>query len=309
MAIDDNTNYTLTGAQVKDLAARIKAAGGLPLYVQESPGQDISAFYSDDAYTTPVSASDIYDAYAGGAEITVFFYDSQLDKTEAARVVKMTEAGTYWLDMIAGGYYCDYKDMTTYWKANNIAIQDVNNGTLTIKHNGTNVQTFSANQYSNAIANIETIWADDVVPATQVPPITSSLIDWSTMEHWSITLSGNTTVSQTTSYNYVDVPGGSVTANMTVGGIYLVLVNASVRCQGGSTDCYARVVVNGNNQVAVGVSQNPAAGTFTTASAAQLFTPSQASNTFNLQIGGGRANSDYMIAGGLISSVQIIRIA
>lgn len=138
--------------------------------------------------------------------------------------------------------------------------------------------------------------------------VTNANIGWSTMEHWTITLSGNQTVSQTTAYNYVDVPGGSVTATMEVGGVYLVLLNASVRCNDGSTDVYARVLANGG-QAAVGVSQNQAAGTFATVSSAQLFTAAQASNTFKLQIGGGRANSDYMIAGDLISSVQIIRIA
>lgn len=152
------------------------------------------------------------------------------------------------------------------------------------------------------------IHAVDIETTSSVPPITSSLIDWSSMEHWSITLSENKTVTQGSAYNYVDVPDGSITISMTVGGVYLVMLNASVRCNDGSTDCYARVLANGG-QAAVGVSQNQAAGTFATVSSAQLFTASQASNTFKLQIGGGRANSGYMIAGGLISSVQIIRIA
>lgn len=195
---------------------------------------------------------------------------------------------------------------STYVETDELPI--VNDATLTIQHNGTTVQTFTANQSTAATANIETIWADDIEATTDVPPITSSLIDWSTMEHWSITLNGNKTVSQTTAYSYADVPGGSMTISMTVGGVYLVLLNASVRCDGGSTDVYARVLANGG-QIATGVSQNQAAGTFATVTSAQLFTAAQASNTFKLQIGGGRANSDYMIAGGAISSVQIMRIA
>lgn len=70
----------------------------------------------------------------------------------------------------------DYGDLL-----NKPTIPTVNDATLTIQHNGTNVQTFTANQSTNATANIETIWADDVAPATQVPPITSNMIDWSTM--------------------------------------------------------------------------------------------------------------------------------
>ena len=157
-------------------------------------------------------------------------------------------------------------------------------------------------------SNGDTLYPQAV--ATNLAPgsVTSNKIDWSTMEHWSITLSGNKTVTQGSAYSYADVPDGSMTINMTVGGVYLVLLNASVRCDEGSTDCYARVLANGG-LVATGVSQNQAAGTFATVSSVQLFTAAQASNAFKLQIGGGRANSNYMIAGGAISSVQIVRIA
>lgn len=50
-------------------------------------------------------------------------------------------------------------------------IPTVNNGTLTIQQNGTNVQTFTANQSANATANVETIYSVDVSstqPITQV---------------------------------------------------------------------------------------------------------------------------------------------
>lgn len=56
-------------------------------------------------------------------------------------------------------------------------IPTVNDATLTIQHNGTTVQTFTANQSTAATANIETIWADDAIPTTQVPPVTTSMID------------------------------------------------------------------------------------------------------------------------------------
>lgn len=152
------------------------------------------------------------------------------------------------------------------------------------------------------------IHAVDIAPATHVPPITSSMIDWSTMEHWSITLSGNKTVSQTTAYNYVDIPDASVTFTATVGGVYLVLLNASITCAGGSTDCYARALLNGGN-VAVGVGHNLAANKFISVASAQVFTATQASNTIKMQLGGGIANANYTILGSVQSSVQIMRIA
>lgn len=51
MAIDDNTNYTLTGAQVKDLAQRIKSGGG---------GGNAVILYSSVSFHTPLQLVDIY---------------------------------------------------------------------------------------------------------------------------------------------------------------------------------------------------------------------------------------------------------
>lgn len=55
-------------------------------------------------------------------------------------------------------------------KADASAIPTVNDATLTIQHNGSNVQTFTANQSANATANIETIYSVDVS--------TTQAIDW-----------------------------------------------------------------------------------------------------------------------------------
>ena len=68
---------------------------------------------------------------------------------------------------------------STYVEADELPT--VNDATLTIQHNGTTVQTFTANQASAATANIETIWADDLLPATQVAPVTGDMINWSTI--------------------------------------------------------------------------------------------------------------------------------
>lgn len=58
----------------------------------------------------------------------------------------------------------------------------VNDGTLTIQHNGTSVQTFTANQSTSATANIETIYSVDAIDTTAVTPtVTADMIDWSTM--------------------------------------------------------------------------------------------------------------------------------
>lgn len=99
MAIDDNTSYELTGAQVKDLASKIKA---------------------------------------------------KADSSSLATVA-------------ASGSYNDLSDKPT--------IPTVNDGTLTIQHNGTTKGTFTANQSTASTVNIETIYSEDVSttqPVTQV---------------------------------------------------------------------------------------------------------------------------------------------
>lgn len=325
MAIDDSTNYTLTGAQVKDLAARIKAGGGgMIVYVDasfESPSS-ITNVFSDSGLTTVADWEDMADVIlAGGTVIAV--YDNGSNKHQYVELVSVTindnvAVGKRFAGVISSGVgetsppltiFLYYNDSlaTPRWFAEGASTPTVNDATLTIQHNGTNVQTFTANQSTNATANIETIWADDIAPATQVPPITSSLIDWSTMEHWTLGISGNQTVTQGSAYDYVDVPGTSKTLTMTVGGVYLVMINAAVKCVGNSTDCYARVLINGG-AVVTALGYNPSSQ-YTAAASAQIFTATQASNTAKIQIGGGRANSNYTIAGDTISSAQIIRIA
>lgn len=48
------------------------------------------------------------------------------------------------------------------------AAPTVNDATLTIQHNGTNVQTFTANSSTNKTANIETIYADDAIDTSAI---------------------------------------------------------------------------------------------------------------------------------------------
>ena len=62
---------------------------------------------------------------------------------------------------------------------NKPTIPTVNDATLTIQHNGTNVQTFTANQGTNATANVETIYADPIASSAAITPLvqTSMIAD------------------------------------------------------------------------------------------------------------------------------------
>ena len=285
------------------------AATAIVAYINGAYGGSwTSAFqvYTTSAHTTVCPFQDIDDSIKAGVAV-IFRTTDNYDITITGLLG--TVSTTHYYTALYDGYTLGtltYSEANSRWSY--AAGTPINDATLTIQHNGTTVQTFTANSNTNKTANIETIWADDIAPATQVPPITSSLIDWSTMEHWSITISGNKTVSQAAAYNYVDVPDASLSFTATVGGVYLVIINAAVSCSSGSTDCYARALINGGT-VATGLGQSHSTGTFVSVSAAQVFTATQANNTAKIQIGGGAANTNYTIVGGAVSSVQIIRIA
>lgn len=69
-----------------------------------------------------------------------------------------------------------YNNTMTTWSAESVDLPTVNDATLTIQHNGTTVNTFTANASSNVTANIETIYADTITPTTAVATIGTTQI-------------------------------------------------------------------------------------------------------------------------------------
>lgn len=136
----------------------------------------------------------------------------------------------------------------------------------------------------------------------------SDLIGYPLLSHWSITIPSTVTVSQGNNYTYNDVTGSTLNFTAVIGGVYLVLLNTSVGCAGGASECYARAVINGN-VVASAMEHSSASNKYVNLSSAQVFTASQVSNTAKIQIGGSLGNTNYSIVGGSLTSVQIIRIA
>lgn len=84
MAIDDNEDYTLTGAQVKDLAARIKAGGGggMTVYVDASFAvpSTITGVFSDSALTTPADPDAMAGIISAGSTVLVVYDGSQSEE-------------------------------------------------------------------------------------------------------------------------------------------------------------------------------------------------------------------------------------
>lgn len=121
MAIDDNTSYELTGAQVKDLASKINAkedSADLAAVAESGSYNDLS-----DKPTIPAAqVNSDWDAASGVAQI--------LNKPSLAAVA-------------TSGSYNDLSNKPT-----------IGNATLTIQKNGTSAGTFTANATSNKTINI-----------------------------------------------------------------------------------------------------------------------------------------------------------
>lgn len=84
MAIDDNEDYTLTGAQVKDLAARIKAGGGggMTVYVDASFANPstITGVFSDSALTIPADPDAMAGIISAGSTVIVIYDGGQSEE-------------------------------------------------------------------------------------------------------------------------------------------------------------------------------------------------------------------------------------
>lgn len=167
MAIDDNTSYELTGAQVKDLASKINAkADSANLATVATSGS-----YNDLSNKPTIPAAQVnsdWNASSGVAQI--------LNKPSLATVA-------------TSGSYSDLSNKPT--------IPTVNNATLTIQKNGVAVETFTANASSNKTANI-------TVP-TKTSDLTndSSFVTGSLTKASGGTL-GSTTIGANTA-NYMEV--------------------------------------------------------------------------------------------------------
>ena len=210
-------------ASVYDPNGTVAAAGGIPDYVDSNGGKIDTIKVNGTAQTitdktvdlsVPTKTSDItndsgyvtstdYATNATGGVIKTtgaFGVDMSNSGEIKGAIVSSADYSTMWNDAFVSkgtlenalstkGYATtsslatvatsgSYNDLS-----NKPTIPTVNDATLTIQHNGTNVQTFTANQGTNATANIETIWADDAIPATSVPPVTSDLIDWASIDY------------------------------------------------------------------------------------------------------------------------------
>lgn len=147
MAIDDNTSYELTGAQVKDLANKIKgkaadntfvgatsAAPGSKGLVPEPQAGDNTKFLSGDCtwQTVPAVNNGALTIQQNGTTLDTFTANSSDDKTvniqtiTAETVAPAEEVGAITTNMIADGAVTSEK---VDWTAFKFPIPDYSNGT------------------------------------------------------------------------------------------------------------------------------------------------------------------------------------
>lgn len=197
MAIDDNTSYELTGAQVKDLASRIKSKAGKitvayfdlndtrkepfqgTLYKERSLttafkyGEFVDAYKSGELFLQFVRTSAQDDVYDRQGLITAKYYDG--DPDSQVFCAKMEYRVTRDPDPQVPGDFPTYNSAPTIYEISFPGgesdpdatlcyispidlglLSDINDGTLTIQQNGTDVATFTANASTNKTANITT---------------------------------------------------------------------------------------------------------------------------------------------------------
>lgn len=218
MAIDDNTSYELTGAQVKDLASKIKAKADssslatvatsgsyadlsnkptIPtvndgtLTIQQN-GTTVGTFTANQSSAATVSLTDTTYSAMTGATSSTAGASGLVPAPAAGDEAKVLSGAGTWVSQTGGSTYTagnginisanDEISIDTSVVAELSDLPTVNDGTLTIQHNGTTKGTFTANQSTASTVNIETIYAD--TPGTATTPAASvqaSDIVWSTM--------------------------------------------------------------------------------------------------------------------------------
>lgn len=147
------------------------AGGVFDCYVNKTLSGSWTGFwdiYDSTSYTTELDSADISNQLLAGKRVVVHTSDSTPYTFE---IISQYDDSLPCYDFIVsfGGVLkrLHYIKLIGWDFAENI----VNDATLTIQHNGTNVQTFTANASSNATANVETIWADPIQATSAIEPL------------------------------------------------------------------------------------------------------------------------------------------
>lgn len=172
MAIDDNTSYELTGAQIKDFATKIKSkADSSSLAPVATSGN-----YNDlnNLPTLPTVNNGALTIQQNGTTIDTFTANSSDDKTvniqtiTAETVTPVEEVGAINTDMIADGAVTNTKiDFSTFIKTGTVQVEYQVNGTAGGFVNVT---------FDTPFAHAPVVFAQDLLSNGQVSSVTVSQV-------------------------------------------------------------------------------------------------------------------------------------
>ena len=169
-------------------ATVVRTENGATIAITDAQGTTTAEVYDGNVADIPIASADVLGAIKVGSNLSitadgtlsadaqqVTLYSSTGQNTDGAMTQKATtdalalKADSSSLAPVAtSGDYNDLNNLPTP--------PTVNNGALTIKQNGTTLDTFTANSSDNKTVNIQTITAETVAPAEEVGAITTNMI-------------------------------------------------------------------------------------------------------------------------------------
>ena len=225
--------------------------------------------YKDVARTTIATPGEIYDNFQAGNSIHIEYESTQTGTSAFAMTLEVATmslngSGTYSMvvnevneetpgnsrDLVMLRLYTHWDGQSTFtgrWSQQRKYVNAVNDGTLTIQHNGTTKGTFTANQSTASTVNIETIYADDYISTTALTPIVST----SMIEDGAVT-SAKMSITNDKTFDDADLiltQTWTTKRSLTISeaGTYFIAATARFQCAELSSNMFgrARVLVGG----------------------------------------------------------------
>lgn len=244
-----------TSGSYNDLSNKPTIPENMVVYANNSlhSPEGITGLYTTSALTTAASASSMVAAIQGGNSVIVLSSTNEaveitsFDDHASGSPSTISFTGQFlsnWKTNSPEFIKFTYTSTTSTWSAEGATLPTVNDATLTIQRNGTTVQTFTANQSTNATANITvpTQLSDlsGTISTSQIADgaVTSAKIDWSGLDSHQINgFAPTTTKNLTGNWQYVEF--GTTTDTMKAG-TYLLLIYGMVNFNNSGGEKYYR---------------------------------------------------------------------
>lgn len=245
-----------------------QSGGGAFVGYFNVPSDTISSgtytLYTDTSYTTGISGADVKTALADGKNVLLYFNDNKYIKVHSWKEIGTANVFMASFDKNGLAELTATIAKPSGWNLFGFmtTLKNINNGTLTIQHNGTTVDTFAANADTNKTVNIETIYADTITPTTAVATIgttqiadaavTSAKIDWSTIDYSTAqpigTFDNKTLYRKTYDIGYLSSTDVSVSHGLPAGFV-IVSIQGACKQSNGTTVAIPNISTSSENLI------------------------------------------------------------